>query len=163
MQSGRQMQAEIERVVMASMGQQRDADSTSNSVAALGLRRAALRGMLGSPLIETDDQKELREELLNELQTIGQSMARVSARNVSELIAKLDTLNEEYRPGSDNGAVQPLIASIRRDVLALVPRPAERSTVQTIRTLHGSRPSEPPAPAPAVPPANEGNDPPAAS
>jgi hypothetical protein len=128
---------------MASIGQQRDADSTSNSVAALGLRRAALRGMLGSPLIEADDQKELRDELLNELQSVGQSMAKISSRNVVELVAKLDTLNEEYRPGADAGAVQSLIASIRRDVVALVPRPvAERSTVQTIRTLHGSRPAE---------------------
>jgi|tagenome__1003787_1003787.scaffolds.fasta_scaffold17976686_1 hypothetical protein len=133
---------------MATMGQQRDADPTSNSVAALGLRRAALRGMLASPLIEAEDQKDLRDELLGELQTVGQSMAKVASRNVTELVAKLDVLGEEYRAGSEGGAAQTLIASIRRDVMTLVPRPQpERtSTVQTIRTLHGSRQVEPPAP-----------------
>ena len=76
--------------------------------------------MLGSPLIEADDQRELREELLGELQSVGQSMSQIAARNAVELCAKLDALGEEYRAGSDNVAVQNLIASIRRDVMALM-------------------------------------------
>ena len=127
---------------MANLGQQRDQESPSNSVAALGLRRAALRGMLGSPLIEADDQRELREELLGELQSVGQSMAQIAARNAVELCAKLDALGEEYRPGSDNGAVQNLIASIRRDVVALMTRPNERTPMQTVRALHTARAAE---------------------
>jgi hypothetical protein len=135
---------------MASPGQSRDTETTSNSVAALGLRRAALRGMLGSPLIEAEDQRELREELLSELQSVGQSLARVAARNAVELCAKLDALNDEYRPGSETGNAQELIASIRRDVLTLMPRPVpERPSIQTVRTLHNARPIEP---HPASPP-----------
>jgi len=131
---------------MASLGSARETESTNNSVAALGLRRAALRGMLGSPLIEAEDQKDLREELLTELQSVGQSMARVNARNAVEICAKLDALGEEYRAGSDGSAAQDLIASIRRDVVALFPRPVEMSRMQAVRTLHTGRPVEAPAP-----------------
>jgi hypothetical protein len=137
---------------MANPGLQRDSEAGSNSVSALGLRRAALRGMLGSPLIEAEDQRDLRQELVAELATVGRAMARIPSRNVSEVVAKLDTLGEEYRPGGEAEAAQPLIESIRRDVLALVPRPSqERSTVQTIRTLHGSRPADQQAGAPTTP------------
>jgi hypothetical protein len=135
---------------MASVGQQREPESNTNSVAALGLRRAALRGMLSSPLIEAEDQRELREELVSELQSVGQSMARIPSRNTIEVCAKLDALSEEFRPGSEGAAAQNLIASIRRDVTSLMPRPlSERSGMQTIRTLHASRSSEVPASAPS--------------
>jgi len=125
---------------MASFGQGRDTEPTNNSIAALGLRRAALRGMLGSPLIEADDQRDLREELLGELQSVGQSMARIGARNAIELCAKLDALAEEYRPGAEGEGAMDLLASIRRDVTTLLPKPAERSAMQTVRALHTGRP-----------------------
>jgi hypothetical protein len=133
---------------MATLGQARDTETPTNSVAALGLRRAALRGMLGSPLIEADDQRELREELLGELQSVGQTMSTISARNAVELCAKLDALNEEYRPGQEGLNAQALIASIRRDVMALMTRQApERSPMHAVRTLHTGRPVESPQPA----------------
>jgi hypothetical protein len=127
---------------MAGLGQQRETDSSTNTVAALGLRRAALRGMLGSPLIEADDQKELREELVSELQSVGQSMAKLSSRNVAEVCAKLDVLGEDYRTGGDGAGAQNLIASIRRDVTTLLPRPAPERAVHPVRTLHTGRPIE---------------------
>jgi len=121
---------------MAVTGQQRDATDSTNTVAALGLRRAALRGMLGSPIIDADDQKGLRDELMGELRSIGQSMARAPAKNTVELCAKLDVLGEEFRPEVDAGAIRDLIASIRRDVISLTTRPPmERSPFQSIRTL----------------------------
>jgi len=101
--------------------------------------------MLGSPLIEAEDQKDLREELVSELQSVGQSMARVNARNAVEICAKLDALGEEYRAGAEGGAAQDLIASIRRDVVSLFPRPVEMSRMQAVRTLHTGRPVDTPA------------------
>jgi hypothetical protein len=129
---------------MAAVAHQRDADTNPNTVAALGLRRAALRGMLTSPLIDTEEQKELREELVSELQTVGQSMAKLSSRNPVEVCAKLDILGEEYRPGgSDTSTALSLIASIRRDVSALMPRASsERQGYQSVRSLQASRPVE---------------------
>ena len=133
---------------MATLGQARDNETPTNSVAALGLRRAALRGMLASPLIEAEDQRELREELLGELQSVGQTMSTISARNAVELCAKLDALNEEYRPGQEGLNAQGLIASIRRDVMALMTRQVpERSPMHTVRTLHTGRPVETAQPA----------------
>jgi hypothetical protein len=128
---------------MATLGQARDTESTTNSVAALGLRRAALRGMLASPLIEAEDQRDLREELLGELQSVGQTMSTIPARNAVELCAKLDALNEEYKPGQEGGNALALIASVRRDVMALMANPVrERSPMQAVRTLHTGRPVE---------------------
>jgi hypothetical protein len=129
---------------MAAVAHQRDADTNPNTVAALGLRRAALRGMLTSPLIDTEEQKELREELVSELQTVGQSMAKLSSRNPVEVCAKLDILGEEYRPGgSDTSTALSLIASIRRDISALMPRAAsERQGYQSVRSLQAGRPVE---------------------
>jgi hypothetical protein len=128
--------SEDEGNIMAVTGQQRDATDSTNTVAALGLRRAALRGMLGSPIIDADDQKGLRDELMGELRSIGQSMARAPAKNTVELCAKLDVLGEEFRPEVDAGAIRDLIASIRRDVISLTTRPPmERSPFQSIRTL----------------------------
>jgi hypothetical protein len=130
---------------MAGPGQQREATDGANTVAALGLRRAALRGMLASPIIDADDQKGLRDELVGELRSIANSISRAPAKNAVELCAKLDVLGEEYRPDGDSGSIRELIASIRRDVVSLTGRPAvqERASFQTIRPLHNQRPVEP--------------------
>jgi hypothetical protein len=53
------------------------------SVSALGLRWAALRGMLGSPLIEAEEQRPLRDELLRELQVIERDFAGISDRRTA--------------------------------------------------------------------------------
>ena len=129
---------------MAGLGQQRDSTDSANTVAALGLRRAALRGMLASPIIDADDQKGLRDELVNELRSIALSISRAPSKNAVELCAKLDVLGEEYRPDGDSGTIRELIASVRRDVVSLTARPAvqERSSFQTIRPLHNQRASE---------------------
>src|SRR5262245_46521511 len=98
---------------MAATGQQREADPNPNTISALGLRRAALRGMLTSPLIDAEEQRDLREELVSELQSVGQSMSKIPSRNTVELCAKLDVLGEEYRPGGEGNVALNLIASIR--------------------------------------------------
>ena len=67
------------------------------SVSALGLRWAALRGMLGSPLIDADEQRGLREELLRELQAIEQDFAAVPARTAIEISAKIDVVKTGLR------------------------------------------------------------------
>jgi hypothetical protein len=132
--------------LMASPAQQRDADSP-NTISALGLRRAALRGMLASPIIDTDEHKSLRDELVGELRSISQSMARLPARNAVELCAKVDALSEEHRQEAEAPSIQELISSIRRDVTALVPRAAsERPTLHPIRTFQAARTVEPAAP-----------------
>jgi hypothetical protein len=108
----------------------------ANTIAALGLRWAALRGMLGSPLINAEDQKPLRDELLQELQSIGQAMSDIAARNGVELCAKIDVVSEELKKiaGEDDDPAQNLLASIRKDVMALTPRAvSERSSVQLVR------------------------------
>ncbi|MBV8450488.1 MAG: hypothetical protein JO357_07680 [Hyphomicrobiales bacterium] len=120
----------------------------ANTIAALGLRWAALRGMLGSPLINAEDQKPLRDELLQELQSIGQAMSEISARNGVELCAKIDVVSEELKKisGDDEDPAQNLLASIRKDVLALTPRAvAERSSVQLVRGMSPHRSGDSPA------------------
>src|SRR4051794_30957061 len=135
---------------MASPAQQRDTD-TPNTISALGLRRAALRGMLASPIIDTDEHKSLREELVGELRSTSQSMARIQARNSVELCAKVDALGEEHRQEPDGAAIQELVSSIRRDVMALVPRAGnERPSVHPIRTFQTARTAEPAAAAAAA-------------
>ncbi|MGO4570502.1 hypothetical protein [Microvirga sp. 2TAF3] len=62
----------------------------SQSVSALGLRWAALRGMLASPLITTEDQSALKDELLRELRTIEQDFATLQSRSLMEVSAKID-------------------------------------------------------------------------
>jgi hypothetical protein len=121
---------------MANLQPHYDADRPS-TVTALGLRWSALRGMLGSPLIEADEQRPLREELVQELQSIGRSMAEIAARNALELCAKIDLLSEEIRKagGNENDPTETLLASIRKDVMSLLPRGLveQRSTVQIVR------------------------------
>ena len=120
---------------MANLQPHYDTDRPT-TIAALGLRWSALRGMLGSPLIETDDQLHLREELLQELQSIGRSMSEIPATTGIELCAKIDVLSEELKKaaGDEDNPTETLLASIRKDVMPLVPRGvAERSTVQIVR------------------------------
>ncbi|MFC0282847.1 hypothetical protein ACFFJB_04360 [Camelimonas abortus] len=97
---------------------------------ALGLRWAALRGMLGSPLIDAEDQRELRRELLQELKTVEQSMSRVAARSGLELSTKIDVLAQALRELSfpDGRNALDLLESIRADVATLVPRNPEKPT-----------------------------------
>ena len=66
----------------------------TQSVSALGLRWAALRGMLNSPLIMVEEQRSLRDELLRELSTIEQDFSDLPSRNTMEVSAKLDIENE---------------------------------------------------------------------
>ena len=116
--------------------QSNSGNDSANTIAALGLRWAALRGMLGSPLITAEDQKPLRDELLQELQSIGQAMSDIAARNSVELCAKIDVVSEELRKmaGDEDDPAQTLLASIRKDVMSLTPRAApERSSVQLVR------------------------------
>jgi hypothetical protein len=130
---------------MASFQQHYEADRPS-TISALGLRWSALRGMLGSPLIETDEQRPLREELLQELQSVERSMSAIAARNAIELCAKIDVLSEELRKaaGDEDNPAEALLASIRKDVVMLLPRgAAERSTVQIVRGAAPQRTVEP--------------------
>lgn len=75
----------------------------TQSVSALGLRWAALRGMLNSPLITLDDQRPLRDELLRELETLEQDFSAVESRNTMEVSAKVDiaksALQDRMQPG----------------------------------------------------------------
>jgi hypothetical protein len=141
---------------MASSQPHYEADRPS-TISALGLRWSALRGMLGSPLIEVDEQKALREELLQELQSVGRSMSEIAARNAVEICAKLDVLSEELRKGAgEDNPAEALLASIRNDVLALLPRGVtERSTVQIVR---GAAPLKTTEPAPTEGASRSGED-----
>jgi hypothetical protein len=130
---------------MANLQPHYDADRPT-SISALGLRWSALRGMLGSPLIETDEQQPLRDELLQELQSVGPSMSGIAARNVIELCTKIDVLSEELKKaaGYEDNPTETLLVSIRKDLMALLPRGVgERSTVQIVRGAAPVRSAEP--------------------
>lgn len=119
---------------MANIPQAADAGDAS-TLPALGLRWAALRGMLGSPLIDAEDQRELRRELLQELKTVEQSMARVSSRSGLELSTKIDVLAQALRELTfpDGRNALDLLESIRGDVTTLVPRNAENKSTHLSR------------------------------
>jgi hypothetical protein len=139
-----QRQHSEKRNGMASFESHYEADRPS-TITALGLRWSALRGMLGSPLIETDEQQQLRHELLQELRSVGRSMSEMAARSAVELCAKIDVLSEELRKaaGYEDNPAEALLASIRADVLTLLPSTsAERSTVQIVRGAAPLRTSE---------------------
>jgi hypothetical protein len=102
--------------------------------------------MLGSPLIETDEQRPLREELLQELRSVERSMSQIAARHSIELCAKIDVLREELKKaaGDEDNPTETLLASIRKDVTALVPRNVgERSNIQIIRGATPIKAAEP--------------------
>ena len=54
----------------------------TQSVSALGLRWAALRGMLNSPLITVEDQRPLRDELVRELAAIERDFGEARHREI---------------------------------------------------------------------------------
>jgi hypothetical protein len=135
-----------ERNDMANLQPAYDADRPK-TITAIGLRWSALRGMLGSPLIDTDEQRPLREELLQELQSVERSMSQIAARHSIELCAKIDVLREELKKaaGDENDPMEALLASIRNDVMSLLPRSVvePRSSVQILR---GPAPTRAPDP-----------------
>src|SRR5919107_1792466 len=90
----------------------------SSSVSALGLRWAALRGMLSSPLIEAEEQRSLREDLVRELQTIERDFATLPARNSTELSAKIDVAKTVLRQGMahEQGWIVELLDSVQADL-----------------------------------------------
>ncbi|MBZ6077548.1 hypothetical protein [Microvirga puerhi] len=96
------------------------------SVSALGLRWAALRGMLASPLITSEDQSSLREELLRELRTIEQDFATLQSRNLMEVSAKIDVAKTALREsmGTGHSWVAALLESVQGDLQAAGPRTA---------------------------------------
>jgi hypothetical protein len=113
----------------------------SSSVSALGLRWAALRGMLASPLIEADEQRSLREELLRELQAIEHDFATLPARNPVEIGAKIDVVKTALRNGAVEGPawLADLLDSVQADLRAGAPRfsgaRTERPPVNLSRTF----------------------------
>ncbi|MBF9233315.1 hypothetical protein [Microvirga alba] len=109
----------------------------SQSVSALGLRWAALRGMLTSPLIMVEDQRHLREELLRELGVIEHEFVSLPSRNATEISAKIDIAKSALRDGLQAGQswLIELLDSIQNDLQATnakVPG-ANRSTANLAR------------------------------
>jgi hypothetical protein len=104
----------------------------TQSVSALGLRWAALRGMLASPLILTDDQRPLREELLRELGNIEQNFVSLQSRNPMEISAKIDIAKSALREGLQAG--QPwlinLLESIQADLNTTAAKPSASGAIR---------------------------------
>jgi hypothetical protein len=96
-------------------------DSSSQTVSALGLRWAALRGMLSSPLIMGDEQRPLRDELVRELATLEQDFVSLQARNIMEVSAKIDIAKSALRDGlqAGQGWLANLLESIQGDLHAV--------------------------------------------
>ncbi|MET0527387.1 MAG: hypothetical protein ABW003_03415 [Microvirga sp.] len=127
------------------------------SVSALGLRWAALRGMLNSPLILGEEQRGLRDELVHELNTVEQDFSALQSRNPAEISAKVDIAKSALREkvqGSEMWMLD-LLDSIQADLQGLAAKSvngaqATRPPVNLSRT-HQSRPDE------ATPPAAQDN------
>jgi hypothetical protein len=121
------------------------------SVSALGLRWAALRGMLNSPLILGEEQRGLRDELLHELNTVEQDFSALQSRNPAEISAKVDIAKSALREkvqGSEMWMLD-LLDSIQADLQGLAAKSTNgasttRPPVNLSRT-HQSRPDEAPA------------------
>lgn len=119
----------------------------SQSVSALGLRWAALRGMLTSPLIMADEQRPLREELLRELGTIEQEFVSLQSRNPMEISAKIDIAKSALREGLQAGQswLLNLLDSIQTDLHAANSKNSghtgtSRPTTNLTRTYPQQRP-----------------------
>ena len=113
------------------------------SISALGLRWAALRGMLASPLIEAEEQRGLRDELLRELQSIEQDFASVPARTAIEISAKVDVARTALRDGVAESPhwLLALLESVQSDLRSLASAaPAVRSQANLSRTFPPRRP-----------------------
>ncbi len=119
----------------------------TQSVSALGLRWAALRGMLNSPLITLEDQRPLRDELLRELEALEQDFSDVESRNTMEVSAKVDiakaALQDRMQPGQS--WLIDLLESIQIDLHAMNTKapvaPTGRPTANLARTQQ-HRPDE---------------------
>lgn len=121
----------------------------SSSVSALGLRWAALRGMLSSPLIEAEEQRSLREDLVRELQTIERDFATLPARNSTEVSAKIDVAKTVLRQGivHEQGWIVELLDSVQVDLRAMaVPSRHERTPANLQRRFASA-----PQPSPVAP------------
>jgi hypothetical protein len=97
----------------------------SPSVSALGLRWAALRGMLSSPLIDAEEQRALREELLRELQSVEQDFAGLPARSTVEISAKIDVVKTALRQeqAEAHAWLADLLESVQADLRSGAPKP----------------------------------------
>lgn len=127
-----------------------NSEDQASSVAALGLRWAALRGMLASPLINADDQKSLRDDLLRELRSVERSIGGIEARNTFEVSAKIDVIKEALKHigFGDTGWGQDLLESIRRDVMNMgqpVPKNDQRAPGHPMRPVGRSMEQAPPS------------------
>jgi hypothetical protein len=117
----------------------------TQSVSALGLRWAALRGMLNSPLIMVEEQRSLRDELLRELSTIEQDFSDLPSRNTMEVSAKLDIAKSALRERVQNGEtwLVDLIDSIQADLHSLHAKAPTAATHPTGRSpANLSRPQQ---------------------
>lgn len=124
--------------------------SGTQSVSALGLRWAALRGMLNSPLITAEEQRALRDELLVELATLEQDFSTLPSRNPMEISAKVDIAKSALREKVDSSelwmidlldSIQADLQNIIAPVRAAQPGQAARPPVNLSRT-HQARPEE---------------------
>jgi hypothetical protein len=111
---------------------------TPPSVSALGLRWAALRGMLASPLIDADEQRGLREELLRELQAIEHDFAAVPARTAIEVSAKIDVVKTGLRDSVADAPpwILSVLNSVQSDLRSIgASAPAVRSPANLTRAF----------------------------
>jgi len=108
----------------------------TQSVSALGLRWAALRGMLNSPLIMADEQRALREELLRELAAIEQDFSDLPSRTTTEISAKLDIAKAALRERIQSGEawLVELIESIQTDLHTVNAKPSTATPQSTGRS-----------------------------
>jgi hypothetical protein len=108
----------------------------TQSVSALGLRWAALRGMLNSPLIMADEQRPLRDELLRELAAIEQDFSELPSRTTTEISAKLDIAKSALRERIQSGEtwLVDLIDSIQADLHAVNQKPSAASPTTANRS-----------------------------
>lgn len=120
------------------------------SVSALGLRWAALRGMLNSPLILGEEQRALRDELLTELGSVEQDFSTLQSRNPTEISAKVDIAKSALREKVQSSEMWmiDLLDSIQTDLQGLTAKTANASSGPTPRApvnlsrTHQSRPDE---------------------
>lgn len=115
----------------------------ADTVSALGLRWAALRGMLGSPLIEAEEHQSLRNELFRELGTLERDLASVGARSAVEVAAKIDILKATLRQAGGEDWLVELLESVKTDARSLIEarnaRP-ERTRADIVRSVPGRDP-----------------------
>ena len=116
----------------------------TQSVSALGLRWAALRGMLNSPLITAEEQRPLRDELLRELSAIEQDFSDLPSRSTMEISAKLDIAKSALRERIQGGEawLVDLIESIQSDLHSVAHKPAAATATTGRSPANLSRPQQ---------------------